>query len=115
MRLVSARNQSFQFGIARFCAVETFGKSAGVEFDELAAGSSCSLDLSRIRRNEQAYVYACRVDFFSRLRQGSQVSDDIEAAFGCDFLPALGDQTNDLWLELEADRDNFRRVGHFEI
>src|ERR1043166_7435156 len=53
-RLSGACNQPFEFHFPPPLIVESLGKGARVELDELAAGARGGFDLSRICRDKQA-------------------------------------------------------------
>jgi len=115
VRLFRPINQALQFRLTLGGIMKMFGELPGVQFDEFAAGAGGRFDLLRVGRDEEADFDAGIVHPFACFGQGSFVADDIEAAFGGDFLPAFRHEADDMWLEFQRNGDDLGRIGHFEI
>src|ERR1043165_5386970 len=105
-RLVRAGDQPLQFSFAPVFQPDTFGKSPGVQFNELAAGARGGFNLRRVGRDEQADVDPGLVQFLARLREDGQLANDVQPPFGGDFLAPLRDKANDVRLELQRDPED---------
>src|SRR5439155_10328358 len=82
---------------------------------EQRAIARSGLDLRRVREDDQTRGDLRLIQSFAPVRQGVQLADDIQPAFGGDFLSPLRDNANDVRFELEGDGKDFRRVGHLQV
>src|SRR5260221_12351985 len=112
MSLSRACDQPTELHFALRQIIITFGKSSGMQFDELTACSCCSLNLNRIGCNEEADFDSRTDQAFAGLCQALQVCRDFQPTLGGYLLPSFRDKTDDVGLESQGDIQNLGRVGH---
>ena len=91
------------------------GVAAGVEFDHGDAEGDGGVDLRGVGLDEEGYADAGGGEAVDGGAEGVEESGGVEAAFGGDFLAALGDHADFVGTDAEGDFEDFGVVAHFEV
>ena len=86
-----------------------------MQFHKLRPGARAGGDLFFIRRDEQADFDAGVIHELARVRQRFFGGNHIQSAFSRHLQTPLRHHANDVRLQLEGDRDDLRRIRHFQI
>ena len=81
----------------------------------MRADARARLDLAWIRIDEETDIDARVVHALATLGQRLDIWNDVEAAFGGDFLAAFGNDANRVRTDASREIDHFGRIGHFKI
>ena len=113
MGVVGGGDEALEF--LELCVTLRVGEGAGVEFDHVRAEGEGGVDLRGVRFDEHAHACAGFAESaHGRFEEGFE-ADDVESAFGGDFLTIFGDETGFVGACLEGDFDDFGCVAHFEV
>ena len=113
--LTRGSDEALDFHLALPLPVKLFGISAGVEFDELGSEAGRSLDLRRVRGDEEAHLNAGIVQAAARFCERGFLAGGVQPALGGDFLPPFRDEADHLRTKAEGELDDLRRTGHFQV
>ncbi len=91
------------------------GVGSGMEFDGLDSELTGGVDLFGIGIDEEADFDPGGEELVDRAADDIATADDIEAAFGGDFLPPLGNKRALFRPHLESDLCDLLGGGHFEV
>ncbi len=113
MGVVGGGDEALEF--LQLCVTLRVGEGAGVEFDHVRAEGEGGVDLRGVRFDEHAHACAGFGESANGGCEEGFEADDVESAFGGDFLAIFGDEAGFVWARLEGDFDDFRCVTHFEV
>ena len=116
VRLSRGGPPTFQFPRPFPFAVEILRERAGVQFNELAAGTRRRLNLRGVGGDEKAGARRFPGRSTSSASPPERVMiGHIQSPFGGDFGPPFRHQANDVRFDLQRDLDDFRGAGHFKV